>query len=56
MHVALTWPKLIIIGFYAVSLVSTILIIGKPRSPITPVSALFSLIVITGMVALILIA
>lgn len=46
----MTWPKIVILTFYAVSTLVTISQIGKPKKPTTPSVAAASMVII-GLIA-----
>ena len=52
----LTWPKLVLLTLYALSLASTIYLVGKPRVPITPGSAVVTFVMVLLMCTLVVIA
>jgi hypothetical protein len=54
--VDMTWPKYVLVVIYALALLGTISQIGKPREPLSPGSASFSVVFTGLMVALVLVA
>lgn len=46
----MTWPKIVLLAFYAISLLVTISTIGKTRKPLEPTTATIS-VVVTGLMA-----
>jgi hypothetical protein len=46
----MTWPKIVLLAFYALSAILTVTQIGKPRKPLQPGTAAATLVV-TGLFA-----
>lgn len=46
----MTWPKIVLLAFYALGILTTIATIGKPRKPMEPAVAAIA-VFITGVLA-----
>ena len=46
----MTWPKIILLAWYALSLLTTIATVGKPKKPTTPGIAT-AVVVVLGILA-----
>jgi hypothetical protein len=52
----MTWPKYVLLAWYAVAALITVGTVGKPRQPLKPSTAAMSLVLVGGMCALVVIA
>lgn len=52
----MTWPKYVLIALYVLSLVLTVLSIGKERKPYTPRDAAWLMVWTGGLAALVVLA
>lgn len=50
----LLWQQWVLIGLFSVSVVANILLVGKPRVPLTNTNALVSVVMGVGLVLLVL--
>lgn len=52
----MTWPKWILLAFFALSVLSTVATIGKPRNATTPGLAVVSIVLTAVLAALVVTA
>lgn len=52
----MTWPKIILIAWFALGALVTIAQIGKPRRPLEPAAAVATTVAAAGIIALVVIA
>lgn len=52
----MSWQKWVLLAVMALSVITTILMIGRPRAPITPAIAVFAALFNGGLAALVVFA
>ena len=52
----MTWPKLVLLAWYALSFAATLTMIGRERRPLTAGQAALMFVVLLGICALVVIA